>query len=125
MSLNYFARLEQAVDYLVLWLKVRAPKDSGNLSINAIKKVWNPSIGTWDIVIGGELAPYAIYTNEIWINRPGVNPNQGWVQLACIEAKPTLQAILSGTMSSEDVDTIMQSASLNLENQFKKMAISF
>ena len=119
--ISYKARLEQAVDYLVIWLKIRAPKKSGNLSINAIKKVWNSMLQTWDIVIGGELAPYAVFTNEVWINRPGVNPNQGWIQQTCIEAKPVLQAILSGTMTQDDIESIMMTHNTEMENQLEAL----
>jgi len=121
--ISYLDRLETAVDYLVIWLKVRAPKKSGNLALNAIKKTWNPMANTWDIVIGGELAPYAVYTNEIWIARPGVNPNQGWIQTACIEAKPILQAMISGIMTQQDIDRIMVDQGGDLNVQFKTLAI--
>lgn len=122
--MDYTTRLEQAVDYLVIWLQIRAPKKSGNLSMNAIKKVWNPTLGTWDIVIGGELAPYAPFTNEVWVNRPGVNPNQGWIQTACIEAKPTLQAILTGVIHESEVSKLMVDRSQALGDQFANLAAS-
>jgi len=120
--ISYDARLELAVDYLVQWLRIKAPKESGNLALNGIKKVWNPTIWSWDVVIGGELAPYAVYTNGIWINRPGINPNEGWVQEACIEARPILAAILSGTISQEDYNKMMNENKLRLETQFIQMA---
>lgn len=120
--MSYDARLEQAVDYLVIWLKIKAPKETGNLAINAIKKVWNPSIGTWDIVIGGELAPYAVYTNGVWINRPGVNPNEGWIQEACVEAKPVLTAILSGSISEREARLMVMENEGTLAGQFNSMA---
>jgi len=120
--ISYEARFEQAVDYLVLWLKIKAPKESGNLAINAIKKVWNPEIGTWDIVIGGELAPYAVYTNGIWINRPGVNPNEGWIQEACVEATPVLIGILSGEISEQDYKKMQMKNNMQLQGQFDVLA---
>lgn len=122
--MSYEARLEQAVDYLVLWLKIKAPKDTGNLAINAIKKVWNPEANTWDIIIGGELAPYAVYTNGVWINRPGTNPNEGWIQEACIEAKSVLVAILSGSISEEEANKMMITNRGALSSQFGSMAES-
>jgi hypothetical protein len=112
----YLDRLDQAVDFLVMLLKLRAPKKSGTLAMDGIRKMWDPSNGLPYIVIGGEPAPYAIYTNEPWISdrwfnkRTGVmavNPNQGWVQQTCLEAKPTLIAILSGTMDLEEYYTLM------------------
>jgi hypothetical protein len=120
--IRYEARLEQAVDYLVIWLKIKAPKDSGNLAINAIKKVWNAEVGTWDIVIGGELAPYAVYTNGIWINRPGVNPNEGWIQEACIEAKPVLIGILSGSIAEEEAQKMIFKNRNVFQNQLNLLA---
>lgn len=120
--IGYEARLEQAVDYLVIWLKIKAPKDSGNLAVNGIKKVWNPGLSTWDIIIGGETAPYAVYTNGVWINRPGVNPNEGWIQEACVEASPVLKAILSGSIPEEDVKRMLKTNKQALSGQFDAMA---
>jgi len=122
--ITYESRLEQAVDYLVLWLKIKAPKDTGNLAINAIRKVWNAEYSTWDILIGGELAPYAVYTNGIWINRPGVNPNEGWIQEACEEAKPILQSILTGYISEEEANKMIMKNKDILNSQFSSMAES-
>lgn len=120
--IRYEARLEQAVDYLVVWLKIKAPKDTGNLAINAIKKLWNPEVGTWDILIGGELAPYAVYTNGIWVNKPGVNPNEGWIQKACEEATPILIGILSGSITEEEASKMIVKNGNNLQGQFDLLA---
>ncbi len=120
----YESRLEQAVDYLVLWFRIKAPKESGNLALNGIKKVWNPTIWSWDIVIGGELAPYAVYTNGIWVNRPGINPNEGWIQDACMEARPVLVAILSGTITTDDYNKMLNKNKMRLDTQFIQMAES-
>lgn len=107
--LTYRERLEQAADYLVLWLQLRAPKDTWNLALNGIKKAYD-EFGSPQIVIGGELAPYAVFTNEKWISpkwngKP--NPNEAWIQRACEEAVPILTAIMTGIMTQDEYNAIM------------------
>lgn len=104
---QYDEKIELAVDYLVQWLRIKAPKDTFNLALNGIRKAWNPDTWNWEVVIGGEPAPYAVYTNEEWLTRPGVNPNQAWIQKACQEAKPVLVAILGGMITEEDYKKLM------------------
>jgi len=107
--LTYRERLEQAADYLVLWLQLRAPKETWNLALNGIKKAYD-EFGNPQIVIGGELAPYAVYTNEPWISpkwNGAVNPNQGWIQSACQDAVPVLTVIMSGVMTVDEYTLIM------------------
>ncbi len=120
--ISYGAREEQAVDYLVMWLRIRAPKDTWNLTNHGIRKVWNPVRFSWEVVIGGEPAPYAIYTNEPWISTKwhgAINPNQGWIQMAVEEAKPTLIGILSGVITEQDYQDLMSKAT----NQLSAMSI--
>lgn len=115
--ISYAAREEQAVDYLVMWLRIRAPKDTWNLTNHGIRKVWNPIRFSWEVVIGGEPAPYAVYTNEPWIAEKwhgAVNPNQGWIQMAIEEAKPALIGILSGTISEQDYLKLMNKTNAQL-----------
>lgn len=113
----YLDRLDQAVDFLAMMLRLRAPKRSGTLAMDGIRKMWDQGNGLPYIVVGGEPAPYAVYTNEPWISdhwlnkRTGVmavNPNQGWIQATCQEAKPTLIGILSGTMDPDEYSMLMQ-----------------
>jgi len=118
----YEDRLNQAVDYLVIVLRIRAPKETWNLTYNGIRKTWNPTAMTWEIVIGGEPAPYAVFTNEPWVaDRWGgaTNPNQGWIQEACEEARPTLIAIMSGAITQEDYAKLV----CGLNDQFQQMSI--
>ena len=125
--LTYAQRIEQAVDYLLLWLQIRAPKDTGNLALNGIRKAYDPETQTALIVIGGEVAPYAIYTNEARIDdrwNGAQNPNQGWIQFAIEEARPVLIMILSGTMTQEDVDALNRINSITLQDSLDTRAIS-
>lgn len=54
-----------------------APRDTYNMLNTIGYVVYDDS--TIDLFIGGDYAPYAPYTNEPWINRPGTNPNEGWL----------------------------------------------
>lgn len=122
---SYFARLDQAVDYLVLWLQIKGPKKTGNLTMNAIRKVYNPDNGLPMIVIGGELAPYAIYTNEPWLAKSwngATNPNLYWIQKAVIEAQPTLIMIMSGAMTMNEYNEIMSGSSYDLSDSLNMLA---
>ncbi len=87
----------EACKILKLVLQARAPYDTGNLAINSIRIVGNA------VMIGGEIADYAIYTNEPWIQRKGKNPNEGWVQKAIREAAPIIQRTLSGKATADDL----------------------
>lgn len=107
--LTYRERLEQAADYLVMWLQIRAPKDTWNLAMNGIRKAYD-EFGSPQIVIGGELAPYAVYTNEKWLSPifgGKQNPNEGWIQNAVQDAIPVLTAIMTGVMTQEEYAAIM------------------
>lgn len=130
-GLSFFDRLDQAADYLVVMFKIAAPKASFNLTVNGIRKAYSDNTGFPIIVIGGEVAPYAIYTNEPWISDRwlnkqtgimAINPNQGWVQKTIRECIPTLQAILSGSMTMEEYATLMNLQNDSLENIFEKAA---
>lgn len=60
--------------------QVFVPYRTGNLKYNAIKGMW---IGEkiFRIYIDEKVAPYVYFTNEIWKNKSGKNPHQGWVEL--------------------------------------------
>lgn len=57
------------------------PYDTGNLKLNALKGIWVDD-DIFRIYIDESIAPYVFYTNEKWINRPGKNPNENWVDKA-------------------------------------------
>lgn len=94
--------IREACKLLKLVLQARAPYDTGNLAINSIRIVEN------SVVIGGEIADYAIYTNEPWTNKSAKNPNEGWVKKAIAEATPLIQRALSGKATSKDVKNSQQ-----------------
>lgn len=92
--------IREACNVLKMVLQARAPYDTGNLALNSIRIVNNA------VLIGGEIADYAIYTNEKWTK--GKNPNEGWVERAIEEAKPLIQRIVSGRASIEDIRATQQ-----------------
>ncbi len=69
-------RIIEAFNWALNYLKIVAPKDTGNLAFNAIK--YEILGDTMRIYVDEDIAPYMVYTNEEWINRKGVNPNQQW-----------------------------------------------
>lgn len=105
--------IREACNLLKLVLQARAPYDTGNLAINSIRVVGNA------VYIGGEIADYAIYTNEPW--RKGKNPNEGWVERAIEEAKPLIQRALSGRATLEDVERTRQTYSKIIETRKQEM----
>jgi hypothetical protein len=122
MTLN--EKLEQASKYLQQVLKVFAPKDTGNLSLNAIRIV-QVAPSKYQIIIGGEIAPYAVYTNAEWQSQRWagkVNPNQGWVNRAIDNAKPVLMSILSGAITLDEIDSAILEQKGILQSQLNELA---
>ena len=122
MTLN--EKLEQASKYLQQVLKVFAPKDTGNLSLNAIRIV-QVAPSKYQIIIGGEIAPYAVYTNAEWVAQKWagkVNPNQGWVNRAIDNAKPVLMSILSGAITLDEIDSAILEQKGILQSQLNELA---
>ena len=71
-------------------VKSRSPYDKGNLRDNGIVLL-KTGLNEFTIFIGGSNAPYAVYTNEVWVaplwrdKRTGKmrkNPNEHWIDLA-------------------------------------------
>ena len=117
-------KLEQASKYLQQVLKIFAPKDTGNLSLNGIRIV-QVAPSKYQIIIGGEIAPYAVYTNAEWVaQRWGgkVNPNQGWVNRAIDNAKPVLMSILSGAITLDEIDSAILEQKGILQSQLNELA---
>ncbi len=126
--LSYFDRLEQTADFLLTWLQIKAPKRTFNLAVNGIRKAYDDLTGYPIIVIGGETAPYAIYTNEPWIAERWMgkqNPNQWWIQNAILEVITTIQAIMSGEITHDDYMRITGTSDMLLNNQFQSAANQF
>lgn len=88
-------------------LQARAPYDTGNLAMNSIRI----DRARGRVIIGGETAEYAPYTNEPWISEKWKgkrNPNEGWIQRAIEEALPIIQKVLSGKASEKDVQNALR-----------------
>jgi len=81
-------------------LVANAPKDTWNLALNSIRIV--QEAGSWYIVIGGEIAPYAVYTNEPWLR--GKNPNEGWIERTIENCMPMIRQIMSEAISKAEIN---------------------
>lgn len=65
---------------MVLTIKKKAPKDTGNLAYNAIKFMW-VNDNEFHIWVDEGIAPYMVYTNEPWVSpkwNGKKNPNEKW-----------------------------------------------
>lgn len=95
--------------------RIYTPKDTGNLSINAIKSVYED--GVWQVVIGGELAPYAVYTNEPWISphwKGATNPNENWIQKAIESVRTVIVGIFQGIYTEQEISKYQEQLDLLL-----------
>ena len=127
MDTPFLDRLDQLVDFVVGYLQLRAPKLTGNLAINAIRKAYDDN-GIPFIVVGGEAAPYAIYTNEPWIAerwRGAVNPNQGWIWTAVNDCVPIIQSYMSGEMSEDDLYNLNVKNRIGVIDQLQTIGAMF
>lgn len=105
--------IREACNLLKTVLQARAPYDTGNLALNSIRIVGNA------VYIGGEIADYAIYTNEPWVK--GKNPNVGWVERAISEATPLIQRVLNGRATKEDIERTQQEYKNIIEKRKQEM----
>lgn len=85
-------------------LVANAPKDTWNLALNSIRIVQEG--GSYHVVVGGEIAPYAVYTNEPWLR--GKNPNEGWIERTIEECLPIIRQIMSGALTKTEVEEWMR-----------------
>lgn len=65
-----------AFRFALNYLKSKSPMDTGNLRYNAIK--YRMEADKFIIYVDEKIAPYMVYTNEVWINRNSNNPNESW-----------------------------------------------
>lgn len=93
-------RCYRAAEVLKSALVANAPKDTWNLALNSIRIIQEN--GAWYVLIGGEIAPYAEYTNEAW--KQGTNPNEGWIERSIEEVLPVITQIMSGALSEAEID---------------------
>jgi len=117
-------RTEAAIDVVVLLLKIRCPKDTGNLSLFGIRKAFNPVTMQWEIVIGAELAPYAPFTNEPWISprwhgKP--NPNEAWIQNTIINNEELIRSMFMD-MDMQEINVEQDAYQQVLDKQFEDLA---
>ena len=101
---------EMALDLIVMTLKSNAPKDTGNLSQNAIVKIEDT------VRIGGERAEYAQYTEE------NNQSSKGWIKSTIEMLQPTLQSFFENNLSNKDINEMTQSQELSFNKQFDYMA---
>jgi hypothetical protein len=119
-------RLQLITTLLTLQLQIRAPKDTGNLALNAIKPVYVE--GGYQIIVGGEIAPYAPVTNEVWLSprwNGKQNPHEGWIQSAIEEMRPTIVTIMTQPLTEEDVALLLNEQNKKLgeiQEQFSAKA---
>lgn len=90
--------------YLHSALVAQCPKDTWNLALHGIRIVQVD--GGFHIAVGGEPAPYAVFTNEKWEH--GTNPNEAWIERTIEMCLPYIKQIMSGTITQEEVNQIIQ-----------------
>lgn len=98
-------KIKLACDSLCIVLKAEAPYDTGNLAINSIRVI-ETEPGEFHVAIGGELAPYAKYTQEAWSR--GKNPNEGWINRGIEKTMPLLKRIMSGAITKDEANDYMR-----------------
>ena len=96
--------------YLRAILQKNAPFDTGNLALNSIRAVQD-EIG-FKVVIGGEIAPYAKFTNA----KP---PNKGWIQNSIDEAIPYIRQIFSGALTEKEIRESVDNVRNDFEEQVR------
>ena len=101
---------EMVYDLIIATLKANAPKDTGNLALNSIRRVEE------GIVIGGEIAPYAQKTEEY--NRS----SKGWIKNTLESLQPTIQSIYQGLLSQEEIQNLINIENTSTLDQFIEIA---
>lgn len=96
-------RFREYVNRFAELLRLLAPKDTGNLAINAIKVEWHGD-NEAEIYVDGDgvdgIAPYMPFTNEPWTApkwKGKKNPNEGWWETAIESIIQQLNAEFGGT----------------------------
>ena len=85
-------------------IKSHAPVDRGNLRDHGIT-LEKTGRSEYTISIGGSAAPYAVYTNEVWVaprwnNKP--NPNEHWIERAVEDAVLDIAKSMGGKLATID-----------------------
>ena len=97
MSVDIFKLSAEALTFI----KSKSPVDTGNLRRMGITlKQTSPT--SFEIEIGGEDAPYAVYTNELWVSprwEGKKNPNLHWIDNAVEELVQNICAKTGGRLT--------------------------
>lgn len=110
-------RQYQAALLLHTALVANAPKDTWNLALNSIRIAQEH--GQWFVLIGGEIAPYAEFTNEPW--ERGQNPNEGWIERTIEKCMPMIEQIMSGSITQAEIDEYKRNSfEVDLVNQYNE-----
>ena len=112
-----------AGNILYVVVKSFCPVRTGNLVTNGITMKSDGS----EIYIGGDLAPYAIYTNENWnMFAPPLqghtNPHERWIDKAIAEAVPLIKSALSGNITEEEYNNILKKYNKQVQNTMNSIA---
>lgn len=117
-------KLDLATKYVQSVLQMFAPKRTGNLAFNSIRELQEFKTPTQNVIaIGGELAPYAVYTNEKWISprwSGRSNPNEQWIERAIYYARPIVEMIMGGSITSLDMTPYQNTINQQLEQLIAK-----
>lgn len=109
MIMEVKERFLAACEYLREFLILRTPVDTGNLAHRGIHMIFINKHHA-RIIIGGEAAPYAIFTNSPWTSpkwNGKTNPNQGWVEDAVKDATGIVKQILGGNITQEEYEELL------------------
>lgn len=80
-----------------------SPVDTGNMQQNI--SVVQDNARQYSIKIGGNVAPYAVYTNEKWVSprwHGRKNPNEKWIDSGVISFVTELTSQLNGELSYDE-----------------------
>lgn len=85
-------------------VKKNSPYDTGNLRDMGIK-MFQTGEREYTIFIGGSDAPYAVYTNEVWVapywnGKP--NPNEHWIDKSVEEIVDEICRLTGGRLATID-----------------------
>lgn len=82
------------------YLQSICPYDTGNMKANI--KCERVSRDEYRVIVGGTPAPYAVYTNERWIDKRWKgkqNPNEKWIDMGVDHFAALLAQKLKGDLS--------------------------
>lgn len=93
-----YQKLLAAQTHKVKWMvQAMAPVDSGMLQRDITCRM--QSVNHMAVVVGNN-TDYMPYTEEKWINRPGINPNEGWFAASADNVARMLSNTLGGQLET-------------------------